>query len=71
MLSREFTQMIGELIEKSLFKTQWVGNKNFLGLLGFLLRETLSAKHTLRERELNLAYKRSAIALSVGIKPEH
>jgi hypothetical protein len=51
MLSREFTQMIGELIEKSLFKTQWVGNKNFLGLLGFLLRETLSAKHTLRERE--------------------
>jgi hypothetical protein len=51
MLSREFTQMIGELMEKSLFKRQWIGNKISLGLLGFLLRETLSAKHTLRERE--------------------
>ena len=34
MLSREFTQMIGELIEKSLFKTQWVGNKIFW-IVGF------------------------------------
>ena len=47
MLSREFTQMIRELIEKSLFKTQWVENKIFLGLLGFA----------------SLTYKRSAIAL--------
>ena len=33
--------MIGALMEESAFKTQWVGNNIFLGLLGFLRQPNL------------------------------
>ena len=52
MLSREFTQMIGELIEKSLFKTQWVGNKIFW-IVGFSPKGDAECKaHATRTRTL-------------------